>query len=115
MGTTTVINLSKPNFTSLNNKAIQDDRLSWKARGLLVYLLSQSKQWTFCVNELVKHSPDGKTSLQSGLKELEKYGYLYRTSKRSVDGRFNKLNWVITDNPKAILKYIDQFKKREGK
>ncbi len=110
MNTTTVTNLSKQYYTSVNSKAIRDDRLSWKARGLLVYLLSQSKQWTFYVNELVKHSPDGKTSLQTGLKELEKCGYLYRTSKRTADGKFSGPSWVIADDPQIISEYKNQIK-----
>lgn len=63
-------------YTNIANQETTDSRLSWKARGIFAYLWSQADSWQFYVKEVARHSPDGEKSLQTGLKELEKYGYL---------------------------------------
>jgi hypothetical protein len=65
-------------FTRTENATMQDDRLSWKARGLLAYMLSKPDDWKFYVEELVKHTTDGENSTRTGIIELEKLGYIKR-------------------------------------
>ena len=65
-------------FTTVDNVVLNDTNLSWKAKGLFVYLWSQSDEWDFYESEVVKHSTDKIASLKSGLKELEQQGYLKR-------------------------------------
>lgn len=86
-------------FTVINNNVIQDERLSWKARGIFAYLWSKPDDWDFYETEVTKHAPDGRNSLRTGLKELEKLGYLKRTRLR-VDGHLSGSAWLLTDNPK---------------
>ena len=85
-------------YTVTDNQLIEDDRLSWKARGIFTYLWAQSDDWDFYEVEVTKHAPDGRDSLRTGLKELEKFGYLKRTIKRDK-GRFNKYDWILSDTP----------------
>ena len=90
-------------FTVINNNVIQDERLSWKARGIFAYLWSKPDDWDFYETEVAKHAPDGRNSLRTGLKELEKLGYLKRTRLR-VDGHLSGSAWLLTDNPKLNVK-----------
>lgn len=90
---------SKGYFTITNNQLIRDDRLSWKARGIFTYLWSMSDGWDFKASEVAKHASDGKDSLNSGLKELEEYGYLSRQQKRDDNGKLDGFEWVLTDSP----------------
>lgn len=85
-------------YTVTDNQLIEDNRLSWKARGIFTYLWAQSDDWDFYEVEVTKHAPDGRDSLRTGLKELEKFGYLKRTIKRDK-GRFNKYDWILSDTP----------------
>lgn len=85
-------------FTIISNNAVQDNRLSWKARGIFTYLWSMPDDWNFYETEVAKHATDGRDSLRSGLTELEKYGYLKRERVRN-NGRLGGAVWIITDSP----------------
>lgn len=86
-------------FTTVDNVVLNDTSLSWKAKGLFVYLWSQSDEWDFYESEVVKHSTDKIASLKSGLKELEQQGYLKRQRKRDDKGHLKENEWILSDNP----------------
>lgn len=86
-------------FTTTNNTIIRDERLTWKARGIFNYLWSMPDDWDFYAKEVAKHAKDGIHSLDSGLDELAKYGYLERTRLRDKKGRFGAPVWVLHDDP----------------
>ena len=86
-------------FTTVDNVVLNDTSLSWKAKGLFVYLWSQADEWDFYESEVVKHSTDKLGSLKSGLKELEHQGYLKRQILRDDKGKFKGNEWVLSDNP----------------
>lgn len=66
-------------FALIKNAVAQDGNLSFKARGLFTYLYSKPDDWDFAVERIVRANPkDKKASVNSGLKELEKAGYLRR-------------------------------------
>lgn len=88
------------NFSIVDNDILDDKRLTFKARGLLAYMLSKPDDWRFYTTELAKHSQkDGRDSIDSALKEMEKIGYLKRTQKRSSNGRFGEQDWLLLDTP----------------
>ncbi|MDW8515083.1 conserved phage C-terminal domain-containing protein [Priestia flexa] len=66
------------NYVVMNRTALNDERLSWKAKGIIAYMLSMPDDWTFYIEELVKHSTDGEASFRSGFKELKTHGYVKR-------------------------------------
>lgn len=89
-------------FTILSNEVLRDSRLSYKARGLLAYMLSFSEDWIFYNKKLTDDSEkDGRESVNTGLKELKKYGYLIKNQKRHRDGRFDINEWVLFETPQT--------------
>lgn len=70
------------NFVMLDKGFLEDSRLSYKAKGLLAYLLSKPDNWKVIVKDLINHSKDGKKAVYSGLKELKEYGYYRKTPIR---------------------------------
>lgn len=88
--------IKKRGFTITDNKLIKDERLSWKARGIFQYLWAMPDDWNFYVDEVAKHSKDKVDALQTGLAELESYGYLKRTMTKNK-GRFNGMSWELSD------------------
>jgi hypothetical protein len=65
------------NFTQIANEVLLDERLSFKARGILALLLSRPKNWKIYIDEIVERSDlDGKHSVRTGFKELKEFGYL---------------------------------------
>lgn len=87
------------NFVATSRQIAQDERLTWKARGVFLYLASMNDGWNFYVDEIAKHSPQGKRALQGGLKELEEYGYLVRTQRHKESGDFSTFDWELHFEP----------------
>lgn len=96
------VNHSK-NYTVINNTICTDKRLSWKAKGIWLYAFSRPDDWVFHLNDLINQSTDGKESVRSGIKELEKAGYLRRSQKRT-DGKFGQADWDFNETPQETLK-----------
>jgi hypothetical protein len=92
------------NFTQIKNDWLRDERLSFKARGLLAYLESHTVGWKINVGWLVAHSIEGKEAIRSAIYELELHGYL-RREQENVGGRFGEINYTtqepVTDLPLA--------------
>lgn len=89
-------------FTIVANAAIRDERLSYKARGLLALIASHREGWGVTEKQLAAKSPDGISAVRSGLKELEGAGYLRRYRVRDDLGRLGGAHWVITDDPASL-------------
>lgn len=94
-------NPKKNNFTVIDNVAIKDERLSLKALGLLVKLLSFPDNWEFSENGLIElFKKDGQSSIRSGLKELENCKYLFRKRVRNEKGQIVSVEWIVLDRPR---------------
>ncbi|MEU3211048.1 helix-turn-helix domain-containing protein [Nocardiopsis alba] len=89
-------------FTIVANAAIRDPHLSYKARGLLALIASHREGWGITEKRLADQSPDGISSVRSGLKELEAAGYLRRYRVRNELGQLGGAHWVITDDPTSL-------------
>lgn len=72
-------------FTQIHNAWIRDPNISYKAKGLLTYLLSHEVGYTITIGQIIRESGDGKQSVRSALEELIKAGYL--ETKRTTDER----------------------------
>lgn len=82
------------NFTTIANDLLQDRRLSWKAKGLMAYVLSLPDDWQFSIDGLAAFAPDGRSTVETILKELKGFGYLNVkkiSPKESGTGRFEYL------------------------
>ena len=91
-------------FTTVSQNIIRDDRLTLKDLGLLVRLLSLPDNWNFSERGLFAiFTQDGSTSIRTGLKNLERLGYLKREQKREK-GKLAQIEWSIYDTPKLDKK-----------
>ena len=86
----TIVRAPRPtaHFTILPNNALRDPMLSFKARGLLAYVLSMPDHWRTNSHQLALIGPDGRDAVRTGLTELEARGYLIRTKTQGPDGRW---------------------------
>tara|TARA_R110000868_G_scaffold121118_9_gene321448 strand:+ start:831 stop:1535 length:705 start_codon:yes stop_codon:yes gene_type:complete len=87
------------NFTILSNEILRDNRLSFRARGILASVLSRPDNWRTSADSLANESIEGRGAILTALKELEVLGYLERTKYQNELG-----HWVsdslIYDQPK---------------
>ncbi len=76
-------------YFQFSRQAAQDGSLSLEARGMLAYLLSQSKTWRGLPAELSRSNGIKSKKCRRIIRELEIAGYLI-FRKVHVDGRFNQ-------------------------
>lgn len=86
-------------FTTLGNEVLRDNRLSFCARGVLGHLLSLPDGQRVDIRTLTERTPEGRERVAGALRELERFGYLSRTVRRTPAGQI----WTdvqIFDTPK---------------
>ena len=69
---------NQTNYSVINNEVLRRDDLSWKAKGIMCYILSLPNDWEIYLEELQRHATDGKSSFRSGWNELKEKGYVKR-------------------------------------
>ena len=118
---TIIRTIKKNQYVTINNSVFTDQRLSWKAKGIMGYLLSRPDNWKVIVGDLVKQSKDGRDAVYAGLKELKQHGYLEHRPVRQLDGKKAITGWEyivheepietakepLTENPKVDQKQVD--------
>lgn len=97
-------------FTIVPNKAI-NDKLSWAARGMLLYLCSKHDDWEVNITDLVKQTTgsakrSGRDAVRSIMKELVECGYM-RKSQKNIKGVFQNVDHEVsflpfTENPYTV-------------
>jgi len=91
-------------FTRISNEALRDPRLSWKAKGLLTFILSNKSNWKIWPKELSNHAKDGLTSTMSALRELIRTGYIERKQDKSQElQQFKAVEYVVNELPDPCL------------
>ena len=86
------------NYTVMANYHLRDKRLSFKAKGLMSFMLSLPEEWDYTVNGLSVFATDGRDGVREALRELETAGYL-RMGQSRTSGKFGKTEYIITEKP----------------
>ncbi|HDR7713067.1 DnaD domain protein [Bacillus bombysepticus] len=87
------------NYSVINNTGLKDKRLSWKAKGILAYILTLPDDWVFYREELSQHAKDGINSLRAGMQELKEYGYIKRFPVRDEKNKIVRWETIIYEIP----------------
>lgn len=87
-------------YTCISNAMLRDKTLSWKAKGLLGYMLTCKDDWNFSVEGLAQFSADGYTATNNALKELIQQGYVTREQLRE-NGRIKDVIYTVYETPKT--------------
>lgn len=95
-------------FTVIDNQLATDSRLSFGARGLLVYLLSKPDNWEVRLEDLVKASPAGRTAVSRMIHELEEAGYMRRVQERGEGGTFAHVRTEVYESPQSGFPQTDK-------
>jgi hypothetical protein len=86
-------------WTQIPNVVARDYRLSWRARGLLLELLSYPPGWETTIDDMVKHAQrrakaidggkvEGRDAMRAAARELKQAGYLVVTKHQDEHGRW---------------------------
>lgn len=93
-------------FVTISNEIARNSALSWEARGLLLYLLSQADGWEVVEADLLAQGPAGRDKVRRMLDELKAAGHFRRVAVRQQDGTFRYVTEIyeeppLTENPEA--------------
>jgi len=88
-------------YAMVDMRPILNSSLSWKAKGILVYLLSRPDGWEVNLVDLENRSTDGLAAVKSGVKELKDAGHLKHAGIRKASGQFDTVIWEVYEAPQV--------------
>jgi hypothetical protein len=99
----TIIRAPRPteSFTVIRNAIIRDSRLSYRARGVLISILSRPDNWRCSSTQLAREGSEGRDAIRTALDELEAQGYLIRLTYRNTRGQM-VTDLHVRDVPNSI-------------
>lgn len=93
------------NYTVMSNYHLQDKNLSYKAKGLLSFMLSLPEDWDYSLKGLVSVSKENIKAIRTILNELKEMGYLEIIQTRGENGYY-KYEYIIREIP--LIKEINK-------
>ncbi|MFJ8727672.1 hypothetical protein [Streptomyces sp. NPDC093269] len=88
-------------FTQIHNRLFRDKRLSFKAKGIFGLISTHRNGYGVTPEWIAAAGTDGPAAVRTGLRELERYGYLVRQQTRNPDGTLGQMTYSITDMPSS--------------
>lgn len=87
---------------ALDKRISEDERLSWAARGLLVFLLGKPDHWKVSVEHLRKQTErarvrTGRDGIYALLGELQSAGYITARQERRPDGTLGPIEYQVRE------------------
>ncbi|WP_413539093.1 hypothetical protein [Enterococcus malodoratus] len=86
------------NYSIIHNEILRRSDISWKAKGIMCYVLSLPDDWVIYLEELIEHATDKKASFRSGWNELIEKGYVSRFPIRNEAGKIVEWRTEIREN-----------------
>ena len=94
-------------YTIMSNYHLRDKNLSYKAKGLLSFMLSLPEDRDYSLNGLVSLSKEGIKAVRNILQELKDLGYLVIEKKQNEIGQF-EYNYLIYEIPHIQKGDVDE-------
>jgi hypothetical protein len=82
-----ILNGNPKNRVQLITDCLEDNRLSFGAKGIMCYLLANKLEHIDVAN-LVTRSKNGRDATRNIIRELIKHGYVFRETVKNSDGQF---------------------------
>lgn len=86
-------------YSMIPNALANDAKLSFEARGVLLYLLAKPANWTVQITDLRTQGKIGKDKAYAIVQELVDAGYVRKDVPRAGTGRFDGIAYVVFDRP----------------
>ncbi len=84
----------KSNFVTVDNSFIRNPEISFKAKGLYIYMASMYEGWNFTIKSISSQSKEGVNSIESSIKELKEFGHIIYEKHSNGSGTYH-----LIDNP----------------
>lgn len=79
---------TKNPYSLIPNELVQNDDMTWAARGLMCYILSMPDDWVFYKTEVMKHGDKKRDAFNKTWMELQSFGYITKEYIRDKNGRY---------------------------
>lgn len=112
-------------YVMIDKRPLEKAYMSWKAKGMLCYLLSRPNDWTVRLGDLVKRSTDKLHATRQALRELVLAGHVRQVEYRFKNGKYAGTVYEVHELPlyenplavfpkaeKRILNNIDSTKNK---
>lgn len=86
-------------FAIIDNDLLNDNRLSWRAKGILCYLIGRPHDWTIVTEHLVTQGTEGRDAVRSAFQELKELGYATLETHRNEAGKITGSVWTVHETP----------------
>lgn len=94
------IHKKQKNFVILDKTCLNDESLSWGAKGLHAYLMSLPDDWRVRVSDLKERAKNGRDAVRGLLCDLEQAGYIQKSNCRdNASGRFGGIEYLVLEIP----------------
>jgi hypothetical protein len=84
-------------YVVIDRRPLEDQRLSWAARGLLGYLLAKPDDWQLRVSDLCRRGDLGRDGVHSLLQQFQDFGYIRRRQLRDERGRVAGYDYTVLE------------------
>lgn len=101
-------------FTIIDNSLLNDKLLSFRARGVLAYLLSKPTGWKVSAERLATEAKEGRDAMRTALNEIEAAGYLVRRRWRDPKTNVWKSKQFVYEEPQRDFSGGSDQAKREN-
>jgi len=99
MGTVRVA--KRRRFTQVDQATVNDQTLSFRARGVLVWLLDKPDDWRCDSLAITRAGTEGRDAIRAALNELEEHGYLVRNRFRDAETGQWGYEAVVFETPQS--------------
>ena len=89
----------KVRYTPIFNEVLQNTNLSFRARGLLVYILSLPSDWIPVKNQIMQKNGYKRTKFDAIWNELKDAGYIHSKRTKNELGQYIGWDHLVLENP----------------
>ena len=85
-------------FVQVDKGFVNDKRLGFKEKGILLYFLSKPDGWNFYEEEIASNSTDGLSAVKAGIHKLMDTGYIVRGGRqRNEKGQLGAYEYIVKE------------------
>ncbi|MCX5206703.1 hypothetical protein OG897_35530 [Streptomyces sp. NBC_00237] len=81
-------------FTVLPTSTLEDARLSFRARGILAFLVAKPDTWAVRTDTIAKAGKEGRDAVRKAVQELKQFGYYRVVTEQLGDGTWHRVTEV---------------------
>lgn len=94
------------NFVQVPSETIRDQQLSFRARGVLAWILDHPDGWVVRSEVIAREGAEGREAIRTALTELAEHGYYRVERRRQPDGQVVTVT-AVSDT--AVAAWVEEY------